>query len=151
NHYSTTAAPSGQPITCGLDFRHAVDSCPDSCWSWPSPPTRRTTPPADRDLALLEAQAKAAGAELGSRPNPVPPWEWRHGKGVRRTFCGGRQPLQACLSQAHLPGGLKQERKKPRQLRERGGSREVRLSAGRRLLAIGHGRLARDQEPYASR
>jgi hypothetical protein len=38
--------------------------------------------PANRELARLEAEAKAAKIGLWSRPDPVPPWEWRRGEGV---------------------------------------------------------------------
>ncbi len=33
----------------------------------------------DRYLAGLEADARSAGRGLWIEPNPVPPWEWRHG------------------------------------------------------------------------
>ena len=38
--------------------------------------------PADRELAELEAEAKAAKRGLWSQPGAVPPWDWRSGKGV---------------------------------------------------------------------
>lgn len=41
--------------------------------------------PADRDLAELEADAKAAKRGLWSQPEAVPPWEWRSGKGATGT------------------------------------------------------------------
>ena len=41
--------------------------------------------PADRELARLESEARAARLGLWSQPNPVPPWEWRKGEGVPRT------------------------------------------------------------------
>ena len=31
----------------------------------------------DRDLAILEAEARAKKIGLWSDPNPIPPWEWR--------------------------------------------------------------------------
>lgn len=41
--------------------------------------------PTDRDLASLEADAKAAKRGLWSQAGAVPPWEWRSGKGVPAT------------------------------------------------------------------
>ena len=38
--------------------------------------------PADAELARLEALARAAQIGLWSQPNPVAPWNWRHGEGV---------------------------------------------------------------------
>lgn len=38
--------------------------------------------PADRELAALEAEAKAAKRGLWSQPGAVPPWDWRSGVGV---------------------------------------------------------------------
>lgn len=38
--------------------------------------------PYDRDLAGLEARARAAKVGLWSQPGAVPPWEWRKGVGV---------------------------------------------------------------------
>jgi len=38
--------------------------------------------PSDRELAALEAEARAAHCGLWSQPTPIPPWDWRHGKGV---------------------------------------------------------------------
>jgi len=36
--------------------------------------------PADRQLAALESEAKGAHRGLWAQPNPVAPWEWRHGQ-----------------------------------------------------------------------
>lgn len=36
----------------------------------------------DRELARLEADARTAKRGLWSQPNPVAPWDWRHGRGV---------------------------------------------------------------------
>lgn len=41
--------------------------------------------PADKDLAALEAEARAAKRGLWSQPGAVPPWGWRSGKGVAVT------------------------------------------------------------------
>jgi hypothetical protein len=41
--------------------------------------------PADRGLARLESEARAARRGLWSLPNPVPPWEWRKGDGAPQT------------------------------------------------------------------
>jgi hypothetical protein len=41
--------------------------------------------PDDTELERLEADARAAKRGLWSQPNPVPPWQWRHGNGVPRT------------------------------------------------------------------
>jgi endonuclease YncB( thermonuclease family) len=38
--------------------------------------------PADRELASLEAEARAAKRGLWTQPGAVPPWDWRSGKGV---------------------------------------------------------------------
>ena len=38
--------------------------------------------PANRELARLETDARAAGRGLWAQANPTPPWDWRHGKGV---------------------------------------------------------------------
>lgn len=38
--------------------------------------------PANRELAALEAEARAAKRGLWSQSGPVPPWDWRSGKGV---------------------------------------------------------------------
>ena len=38
--------------------------------------------PADRELERLEKDARAARRGLWAQPNPVAPWDWRHGKGV---------------------------------------------------------------------
>jgi len=38
--------------------------------------------PNDKELAGLVAEARAAHRGLWSQPNPIPPWDWRHGKGV---------------------------------------------------------------------
>ncbi|ODU01990.1 MAG: hypothetical protein ABS79_00985 [Planctomycetes bacterium SCN 63-9] len=46
-----------------------------SGWAW----WYRQYAPADRELASLEAEAKAAKRGLWSGPNPVAPWEWRRG------------------------------------------------------------------------
>jgi endonuclease YncB( thermonuclease family) len=45
----------------------------------------RNFAPADRDLAALEAEAKAAHRGLWGHPNPTPPWDWRKGEGVPAT------------------------------------------------------------------
>jgi hypothetical protein len=36
----------------------------------------------DAELSRLESEAKASRIGLWSQPNPVPPWNWRHGQGV---------------------------------------------------------------------
>ena len=41
--------------------------------------------PADKTLARLEADAKAAKRGLWAQPNPIPPWDWRHGEGAATT------------------------------------------------------------------
>ncbi len=41
--------------------------------------------PRDSELARLETDAKAARIGLWSQPNPVPPWNWRHGEGIPKT------------------------------------------------------------------
>jgi hypothetical protein len=41
--------------------------------------------PHDAALAQLEAKAREARIHLLSQPNPVPPWTWRRGGGVRHT------------------------------------------------------------------
>jgi micrococcal nuclease len=38
--------------------------------------------PADKELERLETEAKAAKRGLWAQPSPVPPWEFRKGKGV---------------------------------------------------------------------
>lgn len=38
--------------------------------------------PDDRELASLEAEAKAAKRGLWAQPGAVPPWEWRSGKSI---------------------------------------------------------------------
>jgi micrococcal nuclease len=38
--------------------------------------------PANHDLAGLEAEARASKRGLWSQPGPMPPWDWRSGKGV---------------------------------------------------------------------
>jgi hypothetical protein len=45
----------------------------------------RNFAPHDAELARLEAEAREARIGLWSRPNPVPPWGWRHGNAVPRT------------------------------------------------------------------
>lgn len=35
----------------------------------------------DATLAQAEAAARAANLGLWSQPNPIPPWDWRHGRG----------------------------------------------------------------------
>ena len=37
--------------------------------------------PGDRELERLESEAKANKSGLWAQPNPVAPWDWRHGKG----------------------------------------------------------------------
>ena len=51
--------------------------------------------PHDADLARLESEARAARIGLWSRPNPVPPWNWRHGEGVPQAagVIGNRRSL----------------------------------------------------------
>ena len=36
----------------------------------------------DPTLARAEADARAAHLGLWSQPNPIPPWDWRHGKNL---------------------------------------------------------------------
>jgi endonuclease YncB( thermonuclease family) len=51
--------------------------------------------PADRDLARLEADARAARAGLWSQPGAVAPWSWRKGEGapVAAGVVGNRRSL----------------------------------------------------------
>ena len=42
--------------------------------------------PADRDLAEAELEARIARRGLWSQPNPIPPWDWRHGTGAATTL-----------------------------------------------------------------
>jgi hypothetical protein len=41
--------------------------------------------PNDRELLRLETEAREAKRGLGSQPNPIPPWDWRAGKGQPAT------------------------------------------------------------------
>ena len=41
-----------------------------------------TYAPHDQELARLQAEARKAHLGLWSQPNPIPPWDWRKGKGV---------------------------------------------------------------------
>ena len=41
--------------------------------------------PADQELAGLEAEARAAKRGLWAQSDPIPPWDWRHGKGLPAT------------------------------------------------------------------
>jgi endonuclease YncB( thermonuclease family) len=41
--------------------------------------------PNDRELERLEAEAREAKRGLWSQPNPIPPWDWREGKGQPAT------------------------------------------------------------------
>jgi micrococcal nuclease len=41
--------------------------------------------PNDGTLARLEATAKAEKRGLWSQPNPIPPWDWRHGTNLPET------------------------------------------------------------------
>ncbi|WP_435018531.1 thermonuclease family protein [Tundrisphaera sp. TA3] len=47
-------------------------------WAW----WYREYAPADQALARLESEARAARRGLWADPNPVPPWDWRKGRGV---------------------------------------------------------------------
>lgn len=60
-----------------------------------------------KDPALydLEAEAKAARLGLWSDPNPVPPWEWRHGAGWGKKSAKSR-PSPAVVGQSGRPGGV---------------------------------------------
>ena len=53
------------------------------CWWY------RAYAPADRDLAALEAEAKAAKRGLWSQSGAVPPWDWR--SGVTAEVVGNRR------------------------------------------------------------
>ena len=46
--------------------------------------------PADRRLARLEAEAKAARRGLWTQPNPLPPWTWRKGDATQVEVVGNR-------------------------------------------------------------
>jgi endonuclease YncB( thermonuclease family) len=41
----------------------------------------RAYTPNDRELERLESEAREAKRGLWSQPNPIPPWDWRAGKG----------------------------------------------------------------------
>jgi micrococcal nuclease len=49
--------------------------------------------PADRELAALQAEAKAAKRGLWSQPNPVPPWEWRKAMPATAGVIGNRRSM----------------------------------------------------------
>jgi endonuclease YncB( thermonuclease family) len=45
----------------------------------------RAYAPNDRELQRLEVEARDAKRGLWSQPNPIPPWDWRQGKGQPAT------------------------------------------------------------------
>jgi endonuclease YncB( thermonuclease family) len=55
----------------------------------------RTYAPADRELASLEAEAKATKRGLWAQPGAIPPWEWRSSKGdpVTAEVVGNRRSM----------------------------------------------------------
>jgi endonuclease YncB( thermonuclease family) len=55
----------------------------------------------DRTLGLLEAEAQAARRGLWAEPNPVPPWDWRHGD--NKSASPGK-PAQSFLKNARECG-----------------------------------------------
>ncbi len=66
--------------------------------------------PRDAELAQLEAEARKARVGLLSQPNPVPPWNSRHGEGVPQTagVIGNRRShvyhKAGCRSAASMAG-----------------------------------------------
>lgn len=55
----------------------------------------------DTTLGLLESEARAASLGLWADPNPVPPWEWRHGE---KKVASPGEPTQSFLGKARECG-----------------------------------------------
>lgn len=52
---------------------------------WAKPKQRNVACPPRRSLERLESVAREAGRGLWAQPRPVPPWDWRDGRGVAVT------------------------------------------------------------------